>query len=60
MERSALGCCYPGRAMMGPAKEAQPHQSEQEADQEQEQEDMKGHRDPRGLNDVAWTMIKEE
>jgi hypothetical protein len=45
---------------MDPVKMPKQRQREQKADHEQEHEQMKGHRDPRGLNDVAWTILQEE
>jgi hypothetical protein len=48
---------------MEPVKMPKPRQTEYEEEHEQKQEHMKGHKDPRCLKCVAWTVslsIKEE
>src|SRR6266849_1112816 len=46
-----------GRLQREPAQTPQQRQAEHEAEHEQEHEHMKGHTDPRRLNDAVWTMI---
>src|SRR5947209_7308970 len=59
--RSAHSPCFEmGRREREPAKTPQQRQREEEEEHEQEHVHLKGHKDPRCLNDAAWTIIKEE
>jgi hypothetical protein len=55
VEQSALGCCSRlSRTMMGPAKETQPCEREQEDTQEQKQEHVMRHKDPHSVKFEGW------
>jgi hypothetical protein len=61
VERSAHSpCSEMGWLEREPAKTPEPRQREEEEEHEQEYVHLKGHKDPRCLNDAAWTIIKEE
>jgi hypothetical protein len=60
VERGALGCCQLGRAAVGPAKETQPREREQEDTQEQKKEHLKRHKDPHYVKFEGWEAWKVE
>ena len=50
-------CFEVGRLEREPAKTPQQRQTEEEAEHEQEHVHLQSHKDPRCLNDAAWTII---